>query len=126
MNANDIIDMMIIALVFLIPAIVIIAVAGMSYYNKIQRMKIEAALREEEMRRGYMPGTYSRSFSTKQAYKEMRKENKRANKHVFSKEPQDEDNPEEMDREELERAISDLEKRINNLDTIMKERRNDK
>ena len=93
-----------------------------------ERMKIEAALREEEMRRGYMPGTFSRSFSSKKAYKEMMKEAKRSAKHASSAEDMKYQGPHDdlMDKEDLEKAISDLEERINNLDTIMREKKNGK
>lgn len=96
-------------------------------YNK-DRMKIEAALREEEMRRGYMPGTFSRSFSSKKAYREMKKETKKAAKHARTVDDMKYQGPHDdfMDREDLEKAISDLEARISNLDTIMKEKKNGK
>ncbi len=107
-------------------AITIISLAGIIHSHSEKKMKIEAALREEEMKRGYMPGTYSRSFSSKKAYRELKKQNKRAFKGAKSADDfkihgEKEEN---MDREELEKAISDLERRINNLDTIMREKRN--
>ncbi len=117
---QEILDLITVAIVFGIPGIVAIVVVSLSYYNKIQRMKIEAALRQEEMRRGYMPGTYSRSFSSRKAYEKMMKE------HIKTDNDNIEADQDEMTREDLERAISDLEKRINNLDTIMKERKNER
>ena len=84
-----------------------------------RKMKIEAALREAEMERGYAPGTYSRSFSSKKAYKEFTREMKRRKKNgknEFSF------RNEKEERDALEKGIRDLEKRIENIDLIMKKR----
>lgn len=78
------------------------------YANKKEKQKIEAALRMEEMKRGYQPGTYS--------YKFTKRRNKRAARdfeaHV--------ENGKRMERAELKEGIDDLMNRINNLETIMK------
>ena len=87
---------------------------------KTTRMKIEAALREEEMRKGYAPGTYSRAFASKSTYKEILKEEKRRKKKGYSTD--EFQRSEESDREALENGIKDLESRIDNLDTILRER----
>lgn len=116
---------MAVGIVAVIAGSIIAIIAMIQNYNE-KKMKIEAALREEEIKHGYMPGTYSRSFSSKKAYKEMKKYNKK-----HSKDPSFEDfrmpgASERMEKEDLEKAISDLEARIANLDTIMKEKKNGK
>lgn len=74
--------------------------------TKRQKMKINATLRSEEMARGYRPGTYS------------------------SMEDIDEDSPSQnsgerrMTREELEKGMADLDERLKNLDSIMKNKKN--
>lgn len=67
------------------------------------KLKLEAMLREEEIRRGYKPGTYS----------SLGGGNGRDVK----------DGGKEMSREELQRGIKDLEERLGNLDTIIKNRK---
>lgn len=109
--------MEIIAIVF--SFIVAIVIIDNIFDERKKKMKIEAALREAEMERGYDPGTYSRSFSSRKAYKEFTKEMKKRKKNG---EP---DFPLKNDREEraaLEKGIRDLEKRIENIDLIMKEK----
>ncbi len=67
------------------------------------KLKLEAMLREEEIRRGYRSGTYS---------------------HLDGGNAGDvKDERRQMSREELERGIKDLEKRLGNLDTIIKNRK---
>lgn len=113
----------IVAIVF--SFVTIIVLAAMVSDHKEKRMKIEATLRLEELRRGYAPGTYSRSFSSHSAYKAMKRENKKWEKErkrngsIFE-EPRDLSDEEE--RLVIERGIKDLEERIKNLDTIMKEK----
>lgn len=83
-----------------------------------RKMMVEAALREEEIKNGFPPGTYSRSFSSKKAYKAMKKAEKSRRKSGF-----DEIYKEKVEREKLEKGISDLEERIRNLDEIINNRR---
>ena len=75
--------------------------------TKRQKMKIEATLRSEEMARGYRPGTYSSM--------EDMEENEGSNL---------EDGKRKMTREELEKGIADLDERLKNLDSIMKNKKN--
>ena len=52
--------MEVISVVFLF--IVVIIIVENIFDERKKKMKIEAALREAEMERGYAPGTYSRSI----------------------------------------------------------------
>lgn len=99
--------------------VTVIVIAAIIADTKEKKMKLEAAIRMEEIRKGYAPGTYSRSFSSKSAYKAMRKEAKKQ-KTAF-RDPDDRYSEKE-ERENLEKGIKDLEERIRNLDTIMKEK----
>ena len=99
--------------------IIAIIIVGNIFDERKKKMKIEAVLRKAEIEKGYAPGTYSRSFSSRKAYKEFTKEMKKRKKNG---EP---DFPLKNDREEraaLEKGIRDLEKRIENIDLIMKEK----
>ncbi len=82
-------------LIVIFSFIIILEYIGEKEKTKRTKMKIEAYLRDREMSEGYSPGTYS--------------------------------NPEgespRMSREELKKAIKDLETRLENLDTILKSRR---
>lgn len=87
--------------------------------HKEEKMKIEAVLRMEEMKKGYAPGTYSASFSSRKARKAMNKEVKRMKKGGAY----DFRSQEDLERENLEKGIRDLEERMRNLDEILKERK---
>ncbi|MGN1164130.1 MAG: hypothetical protein ACI4S4_04890 [Candidatus Ornithospirochaeta sp.] len=76
--------------------------------TKRQKMKIQATLRSEEMARGYRPGTYSSAEG-------MEDEEESLNGG---------DVPHRMSREELEKGIADLDERLKNLDSIMKNKKN--
>lgn len=80
----------------------------LDYSGKKSKQKIEAALRMEEMKRGYKPGTYSYKFNKRNL--------KRAAKE-FDRDFQDNT---KVERVELKDGIEDLMARINNLETIMK------
>lgn len=86
----------------------------LDYNKKKEKDKINAALRMEEMRRGYKPGTYSE-------YK-ARHHNKRKSKKdddfepIFNTNIKEERNKERAD---LKEGIDDLMTRINNLEVIM-------
>ena len=117
---------MIVAMLSIILSFVLIIVlANIIAEHKTRKMKIEAAIRVEELRRGYAPGTYSRSFASKSAYKAMKKDNQRwardckKDKNIYSS---INEVHESNEREALEQGIRDLEDRIKNLDTILKEK----
>lgn len=99
--------------------IIAIIIVGNIFDERKKKMKIEAVLRKAEIEKGYAPGTYSRSFSSRKAYKEFTKEMKRRKR-------KGEDYSaylnEEEERKALEKGIRDLEKRIENIDIIMKEK----
>lgn len=103
-----------------IVAIVFSFVAFSSYldYNrKREKDKINAALRMEEMRRGYKPGTYS-SYSSSKKDKRNRRHNNDDDIFVpeFKSNFKEERNKERAD---LKEGIDDLMTRINNLEVIM-------
>ena len=108
--------MEVISVVFLF--ILTIIIVENIFDERKKKMKIEAALRQAEMERGYAPGTYSRSFSSKKAFKEfskeMRKRKKRGEERGYMSEQEE--------REMLKRGIRDLEKRIENIDIILKKK----
>lgn len=76
--------------------------------TKRQKMKIEATLRSEEMARGYRPGTYS-------SMEDVEEDGEGSTP---------EDGKRKMTREELEKGIADLDERLKNLDSIMKNKKN--
>lgn len=86
-------------LIVIFAFIIILEYIGEKEKTKRTKMKIEAYLRDREMSEGYSPGTYSSPGEVNP------------------------DSPHRMSRQELERAIKDLEKRLENLDTILKSRR---
>jgi hypothetical protein len=88
----------------------------LEYSSKKDRQKIEAALRMEEMRRGYAPGTYSYKFSKKNKTKYKAKDFKGFNKDFVDEEI----DSRSKERANLKNGIDDLMTRINNLETIMK------
>ncbi len=82
-------------LIVIFSFIIILEYIGEKEKTKRTKMKIEAYLRDREMSEGYSPGTYSSQ----------------------------EGESHRMSREELKKAIKDLETRLENLDTILKSRR---
>ena len=91
--------------IFAIPIVAIIT----EHIQKMKKMKIEAALRQMEMEKGYAPGTYSRMSTSRKAKKEAKMEAELNEK---------------AERETLEKGIRDLQDRIDNIDLIMKNRKN--
>ena len=87
--------------------------------TKRERQKIEAALRMEEMKRGYKPGTYSSNFGKKKrGHKRHKDEDDQT---TFAKGSVDEEiKGRNKERADLKNGIDDLMTRINNLETIMK------
>lgn len=74
--------------------------------TKRQKMKIQATLRAEEMARGYKPGTFSSMEGVEDEDFQASAAGGR------------------MSREEIERGMADLEERLKNLDSIMKNKKN--
>ena len=105
---DSLVGLVAIVFIFGIPIIAIIT----DHAAKMKRMKIEAALREEEMEKGYAPGTYSRVFTSGKAMKDFEKKARK-----------DEAAAEKVERANLEKGIRDLEERIANLDLIMNEKK---
>ena len=91
--------------IFAIPIVAIIT----EHIQKMKRMKIEAALRQMEMEKGYAPGTYSRMSNSRKSRKEAAKAA---------------EINEMAEREALEKGIKDLQDRIDNIDLIMKNKKN--
>lgn len=87
-------------LVVIFSFIIIVTFIGEREKTKRTKMKLEAMLREEEMKAGCAPGTYSSAGSRSPGSETKR-----------------------MSREELQNGIRDLEERLGNLDTIMKNRK---
>lgn len=86
--------------------IIIVSTVDEKEKTKRQKMKLMAMLREEEMAKGYNPGTYS-NFSDED---EKAFDAKASTSH--------------MSREDLKEGIKDLDERLKNLDTILKNRKN--
>lgn len=86
--------------------IIIVSTVEEKEKTKRQKMKLMTMLREEEMEKGYNPGTYS-NFSDE-------------DEKAFSAQ----EKPSHMSREELKQGIKDLDERLKNLDTILKNRKN--
>jgi len=93
--------------------------------RKKERQKLEAALRMEEMRRGYAPGTYSNKFDKKHSSKANKKSNKDFKAEFNSSNIEDEFDDRTKERANLKKGIDDLMTRLNNLETIMKEDKKD-
>ncbi|MCK9190652.1 MAG: hypothetical protein M0P10_03800 [Sphaerochaetaceae bacterium] len=87
--------------------------------TKRERQKIEAALRMEEMKRGYKPGTYSSNVGKrKRGHKKHKDEDDQT---TFERGFVDEEiKGHNKERADLKNGIDDLMTRINNLETIMK------
>jgi hypothetical protein len=92
----------------------IIVICAISAWESVKKKKIEAALRMEEMRNGYAPGTYS-------DYKKGEKKSKGKVKHLHEEMEEAAKRGEEknLEREQLKKDIAGLETRLDNLQTIM-------
>lgn len=117
----------------------VIALVAIDGFYSIQKRKIDADLRRQEMEAGYPPGTYSRpSKKNKQAYEKNQKEAERRERKQSKKETmfdkfnekKDEvfhTNEVDAEREELLKGINNLNSRIDNIEIIMaskKEKKN--
>lgn len=106
----------------------VIALAAIDGFYSVQKRKIDADLRRQEMEAGYPPGTYSRpSKKNKQNYEKAqkeadRRERREAKETMFDKfsDFKNEVNPDEdAEREELLKGINNLNSRIDNIEIIM-------
>ncbi len=91
----------------------IIIVTSMDEKAKMQKRKMDAALRMREMESGYPPGTYS-------GYNVKHKKKKRSRNDDFP--PMPEPNKDSQ-REVLRKGIDDLQQRLDNIETIMQSRK---
>ena len=106
-------------LITLIVCVCIVTLAVLDNFFKLRKEELETRLRMAEMEAGFPPGTYSGL---------SRKERKKACKNgqipAWSDiEKLRESRDEEAERKELLEGIASLKSRIDNLDTIMKEKR---
>ena len=92
-------------LIVIFSFVIVVTYIGEKEKTKRTRLKLEAMLREKEMEGGYLRGTYSDFGSTDDADRSGPKDSKR------------------MSRSDLEKGMRDLEKRLGNLDTIIKNRK---
>ena len=93
----------------------IIIVTSIDERAKMQKRKIDAALRMREMESGYPPGTYS-------GYNPKYTKRKRSKDDDFDF-PLKVEPSKESQREVLKKGIDDLQQRLNNIETIMQSRK---
>ncbi|MDY5931580.1 MAG: hypothetical protein SPJ34_06075 [Candidatus Ornithospirochaeta sp.] len=99
--------------------VTIMAISGQYFETKQKKMKIEAALRQQEMENGYAPGTYSRVYTSKSEYRKFEKEQKKSRKRGVDPAMNDRAR-ERSEREALEKGIEDLQRRIDDIDLIIR------
>ena len=88
----------------------IIIISTLDEKAKMQKRKMDAALRMREMESGYPPGTYS-------SYKAKQKKGKRSKDDDFDFAFTSTNNVPQ--REELKKGIDDIQQRVDNIETIM-------
>ncbi len=93
----------------------IIIISSLDERYKMQKRKMDAALRMREMESGYPPGTYS-------GYNTKGRKRKKSKDDDFP--PMAEPNKEAR-RELLQKGIDDLQQRLDNIETIMNSRKAD-
>ena len=93
----------------------IIIISTLDEKAKLQKRKMDAALRMREMESGYPPGTYS-------GYSPRHKRRKGSKNDNFDFPPMGEPNKESQ-REVLKKGIDDLQQRLDNIETIMQSRK---
>ena len=99
--------------------VTIMAISGQYFETKQKKMKIEAALRQQEMENGYAPGTYSRVYTSKSEYRKFEKEQKKSRKRGVDPAMNDRAR-ERSEREALEKGIEDIQRRIDDIDLIIR------
>lgn len=95
--------------------------AFLDHTRKREKDKIDAALRMEEMKRGYKPGTYSH-YNSKKERKKNKHHNQNddyENQNFNSYNTQTVKEERSKERADLKEGIDDLMTRINNLEVIM-------
>jgi len=95
----------------------VIIISSINNRHELKKKKLEAALRMQEMAQGIRPGTYSSM---------RRKDRKRDRKHgTESKDEADGTGSwqQESNRAHLKKGIDDLQKRLDNIETIMNSRK---
>lgn len=91
----------------------IIIISTLDEKFKMNKRKMDAALRMREMESGYPPGTYS-------GYSHKYRKRKRSKDDDF---PSMEEASKESQRELLKKGIDDLQQRLDNIETIMQSRK---
>lgn len=102
----------------------IIAVTAIICYFSYKGEELETSLRYKEMQEGLPPGTYSKITN-----KDLKNARKMSKKHPAWQEEEAERlrrHSEESEREELLRGIANLKTRIDNIDTIMSKKKEER
>lgn len=94
-------------------------ISAIDGYFSLERRKIDAALRQQEINDGVPPGTYSRPYKNRKAYRKAQKEFEQMREDMFQN--KNFKNDEEI-RSELIKGIKNLQQRIDNIDIIMQNR----
>ncbi len=95
----------------------IIIITTLDEKFKMQKKKMDAALRMREMESGYPPGTYS-------GYNPKHKKGKRSKNDDYDFDLSSNAGPnKESQREVLKKGIDDLQQRLDNIETIMQSRK---
>lgn len=95
----------------------IIIISTLDEKAKMQKRKMDAALRMREMESGYPPGTYS-GYNAK--YKKRKRSKDDDDDFDFSSKAGP---SKEAQREVLKKGIDDLQQRLDNIETIMQSRK---
>lgn len=111
--------------IVLICCLAVIALTAIDGHFSLEKRKIDAILRQQEINDGVAPGTYSRPYKNKKAYRKAQKEFNEMKAQMDSS-SQKEAKSEEQIREELIAGIKNLQERIDNIDTIMSSKQENK
>ena len=100
----------------------VIGIAAVDGYFSLEKRKIDAALRQQEINDGVAPGTYARPYKNKKAYRKAQKDFEEMRKQPNFNAQQNNVKSEDEIRAELINGIQNLQQRIDNIDTIMASR----